>query len=53
MFWTTVALMVLAAGSMVLAIVQHRGRWMRASAVGATAVALLLGIPTLIGFSLN
>jgi hypothetical protein len=53
MFWATVALMVLAAGSMVLAIVQHRGRLMRASAIGATAVALLLGIPTLMGFSLN
>jgi hypothetical protein len=53
MFWATVALMVLAAGSMLLAIVQHRGRLMRASTLGATAVALFLGIPTLMGFSLN
>jgi hypothetical protein len=53
MLWATVALMVLAAGSMVLAIARHSGRLMRASAIGATAVALLLGIPTLMGFSLN
>jgi hypothetical protein len=53
MFWATVALMVVAAGSMLLAVVQHRGRLMRASARGATAVALLLGIPMLMGFSLN
>jgi hypothetical protein len=53
MFWATVALMVVAAGSMLLAVVQHRGRLMRASTLGATAVALLLGIPTLMGFSLN
>jgi hypothetical protein len=53
MFWATVALMVVVAGSMLLAIVQHRGRLMRASALGATAVALLLAIPTLLGFSLN
>ena len=53
MFWATVALMVLAVGSMVLAIAQRRGRLLRASAIGATAVALLLGVPTLMGFSLN
>lgn len=53
MFWATVALMVVAAGSMLLAIVQHRGLLMRASAVGATVVTLFLGIPTLLGFSLN
>jgi hypothetical protein len=53
MFWATVALMIVAAGSMLLAIVQHRGRLMRASVLGATVVALLLGIPTLLGFSLN
>jgi hypothetical protein len=53
MFWATVGLMVLAAGSMVLAIVAHRGRWLRASAIGAMAVGVLLGVPTLVGFSLN
>ena len=53
LFWATVALMVLAVGSMVLAIAQRRGRLLRASAIGAVAVALLLGIPTLMGFSLN
>jgi hypothetical protein len=53
MFWATVALMILAAGSTVLAIVQHRGRLMRASAIGAMAVAVFLGVPTLLGFSLN
>ena len=53
MFWATVALMVLAVGAMMLAIVQRRGRLIRASAIGAVAVALLLGIPTLMGFSLN
>lgn len=42
MFWATVALMVVAAGSMLLAIVQHRGLLMRASAVGATVVTLFL-----------
>jgi hypothetical protein len=53
MFWATVALMILAAGSTVLAIVQHRGRLTRASAIGAMAVAVFLGVPTLLGFSLN
>jgi hypothetical protein len=53
MFFATVALMTLAAGSMIVAVVQHRRRLMRASAWGAAAVALLLGIPTVIGFSGN
>lgn len=53
MFFATVALMVLAAGLMLLAVVKHRRRLMRASALGATAIALFLGIPTLMGFSLN
>jgi hypothetical protein len=53
MFFATVALMVLAAGLMLLAVVKQRRRLMRASALGAAAVALFLGIPTLMGFSLN
>jgi hypothetical protein len=53
MFFATVSLMVLAAGLIVLAVVKHRLGLMRASALGATAVALFLGIPTLMGFSLN
>lgn len=53
MFFATVALMALAAGSMLVAIVRHLDGLIRASAVGAAAVALLLGIPTLMGFSLN
>ena len=53
MFFATVALMTLAAGSMILAVVQRRYRLMRASVLGAAAVALLLGIPTVIGFSGN
>jgi hypothetical protein len=53
MFFATVALMTLAAGSMIFAVVQHRRRLMRASALGAAVVALLLGIPTVIGFSAN
>jgi len=53
MFFATVALMVLAAASMIVAVARKRGRLLRASAVGASAVALFLGIPTLMGFSLN
>jgi hypothetical protein len=53
MFVTTVALMTLAAGSEVIAVAQHRGHLLRASALVATAVVLFLGIPTLIGFSSN
>ena len=53
MFFATVALMALAAASMILAVAQKRGRLMRASALGATGVALFLGIPTVMGFSLN
>ena len=53
MFFATVVLMVLAAASMILAVAQKRGRLMRASAVGAAVVALFLGIPTVMGFSLN
>jgi hypothetical protein len=53
MFWATVALMVLAVGSTLLAIVQGRARLMRTSAIVAAAVAVLLGIPTIMGFSLN
>ena len=53
MFFATVALMTLAAGAMIFAIVRHRRRLMRASTLGAGAVALLLGIPTVIGFSTN
>ena len=53
MFFATVALMVLVAGLMLLADVKHRRGLMRASALGAAAVALFLGIPTLMGFSLN
>jgi len=53
MFFATVALMTLAAGSMILAVVRRQDRMMRAAALGAAAVALLLGIPTVIGFSGN
>ncbi len=53
MFVATIALMFVAAGAMTLALVQHRRRLMRASALGAGAVALFLGIPTVMGFSLN
>jgi hypothetical protein len=53
MFFATVALMALAAGSMVVAVLQHRRRLIQASAQGAAVVALLLGIPTVIGFSAN
>jgi hypothetical protein len=53
MFFATVALMTLAAGSIVLAVVRRQDRMMRAAALGAAAAALLLGIPTVIGFSGN
>jgi hypothetical protein len=53
MFLATVGLMGLAAGSMVVGVLQHRRRLIRASAQGAALVALLLGIPTVIGFSAN
>jgi hypothetical protein len=53
MFFATVGLMALAAASMVVAVLQHRRRLIRASAQGAAVVALLLGIPTVIGFSAN
>jgi cell division protein FtsW (lipid II flippase) len=53
MFFATVALMALGAVLMVLGIVQHRRRLTRASTLAAAAVALLLGIPTVIGFSAN
>ena len=53
MFFATIALMFVAAGAMTLALIQHRRRLMRASALGAAAVALFLGIPTVMGFSLN
>lgn len=42
MFVATIALMFVAAGAMTLAFVQHRRRLMRASALGAAAVALFL-----------
>jgi hypothetical protein len=53
LFFATVVLMALAAGAMTLAVVQQRRRLLRASAQGAAVVALLLGIPTVIGFSSN
>jgi hypothetical protein len=53
LFFATVVLMTLAAGLMILAAVQHRGRLFRASTLVAAAVALALGIPTVIGFSAN
>jgi hypothetical protein len=53
MFFATVALMVLANGFMILAAARQQGRLMRASTVGATVVAMFLGIPTIMGFSLN
>ena len=53
MFFATVALMTLAAGLMILSVVQHRRRLLRISALGAAVVALFLGIPTVIGFSAN
>jgi hypothetical protein len=53
LFFATVALMTLAAGLMILAVVQRRRRLLRAATLGAAVVALLLGIPTVIGFSAN
>jgi hypothetical protein len=53
LFFATVALITLAAGVMIVAVVQHKARLLRASTLGAAAVALLLGIPTVIGFSSN
>jgi cell division protein FtsW (lipid II flippase) len=53
LFFATVALMTLAAGFMMLAVVQHRSRLLRASTLVAAVGALLLGIPTVIGFSTN
>jgi hypothetical protein len=53
MFIATVALLTLAAGSMILAVVQRRRRLLRASALGAAVVALLLAVPTVVGFSSN
>jgi hypothetical protein len=53
MFFATVSLMTTAAGSMIFALVRGRYRLMRASVLGAAVVALLLGIPTVFGFSLN
>ena len=53
MFLATVTLMVLAGGFMILAAARQQGGLMRASTVGATVVAVFLGIPTVMGFSLN
>ncbi len=53
MFAATVVLMSLAAGAMIVAVVQHRPRLMRTATLGAAAIALLLGVPTAIGFSSN
>ena len=53
LFFATVVSMTLAAGAMIFAVVRRRGRLLRASTLGAAAVALLLGIPTVIGFSTN
>jgi hypothetical protein len=53
MFFATVSLMTMAAGSMIFALLRSRYRLMRASVVGAAVVALVLGIPTVVGFSLN
>ena len=52
-FFATVALMVLAGAFMFLATARQDRRLMRASTVGATGVAVFLGIPTVMGFSLN
>lgn len=53
MFYATVVSMTVAAGLMTLAVVQQRRRLLQASAAGAALVAVLLGIPTVIGFSAN
>lgn len=53
MFFATVALMILAGGFMILAAARQQGGLMRASTLGATVVAVFLGIPTVMGFSLN
>ena len=53
MFFATVVLLTLAAGSMLLALVRNRRRLLAGSALGAAAVALLLGVPTVVGFSSN
>ncbi|MEP6976653.1 MAG: hypothetical protein ABI948_01220 [Thermoleophilia bacterium] len=53
MFYATVALLTVAAGLMTLALVQQHRGLLRASALGAATVAVLLGIPTIVGFTAN
>lgn len=53
LFVATVALLSLAAASLALAVAQRRRRLLRASALGAAAVAVLLGIPTVVAFAVN
>ena len=53
MFFVTVVLLTSCAGAMVVAVMRRRRRLLQVSAVGAAVVALLLGIPTAIGFSVN
>jgi hypothetical protein len=53
LFIATVVLMTLAASLMIFAVVRDRRHLGRASVLGAAAVALLLAIPTVIGFSAN
>jgi hypothetical protein len=53
LFFATVASMTVAAGLMILAVVQRRRRLLRGSTLVAGLVALLLGVPTVIGFSAN
>ena len=53
MFFATVVLLTSCAGAMVVAVVRRQRRLLQVSALGAAGVALLLGIPTVIGFSVN
>jgi hypothetical protein len=53
LFLASVVLMTLAASLMIFAVARDRRDLGRASVLGAAAVALLLAIPTVIGFSAN